>query len=383
MMRITTAITVSASVLFAAALVIGVFRWLPIENTSLGLDWQTIWGGIRHGNVTFGQTGGSVGGLFTPPWGILLLLPLGFLPFRDSWGVITFISLLALVFSVPRLTDKRLDHAGIVLLVVSFPALRNVADGNLGALVTGGVALSLYAYETSSPVLMFLGLMLATVKFQETWALVLLLLYLMLSRWPVSQWLRVVLFASPVVGASMFLWGGQWLSALLGGASPLGTARWLTSAMGRGSLIDITLSAALRRLGAPEWAVAASWVALLAVTLLVMFVWARVSNQLSRQVAAFLISSSLLLSPYASGNSFLTVLAIGIIPLLQEHRRVGGVMLLLANAPYLAPKGILYYYQSYYWTFMLLASWAVAGYVVLLERSARHPPAPPPLQNRT
>ena len=76
------------SVFLAGYLFLQVFRSLPIENTPLGLDWRTIWKGIHLGQVTFGNTEGGIGGMYTPPWGIFFLFPLGFLSFRDSLSLI-------------------------------------------------------------------------------------------------------------------------------------------------------------------------------------------------------------------------------------------------------------------------------------------------------
>ena len=68
------------------------------------------------------------------------------------------------------------------------------------------------------------------------------------------------------------------------------------------------------------------------------------------------------LAPYVSGDGLLTATAVGIIPLLQRNRWAGLALVLLADLPFFMPKAVLYFYQSYYWTLLLLIVWILAGY---------------------
>ena len=62
----------------------------------------------------------------------------------------------------------------------------------------------------------------------------------------------------------------------------------------------------------------------------------------------------LLLSPYAAGDSFLTVLAIGLIPPIVSGNLWAILLLLLADLPYLASRGLLFYQSANYWTIVLI-----------------------------
>lgn len=72
-----------------------------------------------------------------------------------------------------------------------------------------------------------------------------------------------------------------------------------------------------------------------------------------------LIAGSLLIAPYAAGNSVLSVLAIGMIPLFQSNLLLGGILVALVNLPFLWSTDVLYNFQSYYWTVVVLIIWAV------------------------
>lgn len=102
----------------------------------------------------------------------------------------------------------------------------------------------------------------------------------------------------------------------------------------------------------------ASWGLLLAATLYV--VWAD-RPTIEREKAGMLIAASLLLSPYAAGNSLLTVLAVGIIPLLQSRPAAGAILVALADLPYLflPAHDIQFRWSIYYWTAMLIVTWGI------------------------
>ncbi len=82
-----------------------------------------------------------------------------------------------------------------------------------------------------------------------------------------------------------------------------------------------------------------------------------------------LIAGSLLIAPYAAGNSVLSVLAIGLIPLLQANRLLGGILIVLVNLPYLWSSDLLYNFQAYYWTVVIFITWAFLAWRCLSATS--------------
>jgi hypothetical protein len=320
------------------------FERLPIENTSLAIDWKGLWQGIRGGQLRYG----NATGLRIAPWDALLALPLGWLSFRASWGVLTLLTVAVLMLSVPPHPRPRWRWVGVLLLVTSFPALRLIADGNFEALIIGGVLLLVMGYARQQVGLLAAGILLATAKVQETWMLMLVLGVYLLQTWPVKRWLTLGGVLALVVVPCLLALGPAWVSGMAAIAE-------------RGSIMDVSLGAALNRLGLPLIVVGLGWMALAGATLVLAWFSGR---DLSREKAAMLIAASLLLSPYAAGNSYLTVLAIGVLPIFFARPWLGGLLLALSSLPYFANRDLLFYGQAYYWTALLLLTWGVLAWQV-------------------
>jgi hypothetical protein len=336
----------------ASGLLVRFFEGLPIEGTSLGIDWRGLWSGIQGGTLRYGT------GLCNPPWSILPVLPLGFLSFRASWGLLTLATLGTLVASVPRTSSHKIRWLSVLLLITSYPALRHVADGNLEGLVIAGLLLVLYGYHAGSPWALAAGTLLATAKMQETWLLMVALAIYVIGTWSPRRWAASALVVAIGVVPGMLWLGRDWLNAVI--ATPQ-----------RGSIMDSSLSAAVSRLGLPSWVFGSLWVAVLAATLYIVLAGQR---SISRQKAGFLISASLLLSPYAAGNSFLTVLAIGIIPVAQSRPLIGMMLIALTNLPYftLASPDVWFWWSATYWTALLLLTWIVFAWQLYRLESRRY-----------
>jgi hypothetical protein len=129
----------------------------------------------------------------------------------------------------------------------------------------------------------------------------------------------------------------------------------------RGSIMDITLPAALSRMGVSPTVTALAAIALVGVTASVVLTGQRT---LTREKAGMLVALSLLLAAYGAGNSFLTVLAIGIIPLFQVRVVAGTLLIVLANLPAIFPIEIAFSWGASYWTFALLITWGTLGWHV-------------------
>jgi hypothetical protein len=331
--------------LIGAALVASAFERLPIEGTSLAIDWKGLYQGLQGGQVVYG----NATGLRIAPWVIPLVLPLGFLSFRSSWGVLTLFTIGVLVVSVPRPRGKRaLWLASLLLLVTSYSALRHTADGNFEGIIIAGALLIVAGYRAQKPLVLALGLLMATAKVQESWALVLATGFYVLLAWPLQLKIRLGIILAAVVVPCLLLWGSIWFNAM-------------GAILERGSLVDVSLGAALSRMGVPALLALICEAALLIMTVLVVLVSKR---QIGRDKAALLICASMLLAPYAAGNSFLTVLAIGIVPLFQSRPLVGGLLFALTDVQYVIPHDIQYWWSAYFWTAMLLGVWAICAYSI-------------------
>ena len=319
------------------------FEQIPTQNNTLAMDWKTYWRSIRGGDLQYW----SADGLRFPPWSLIPLLPLGLLPMQASWGILAGVGVLILVASVPRIKPKPYYWLSILLLVISFPSIRNIVDGNMENLVVGGVLLILYGYSSKHLSAVVIGILIATIKLQEVTLLLAVLALYVLLTWTPRNWLKLGLGLTGPIALSL-LWRGQsWLVALFGFNYQKYT----------NSIIDISGSAALRRFGfIPSFVITLFWIAILGITLFVAW---KSRTTFSREKAGMLIAGSLLVAPYAAGNSVLSVLAIGMIPLLQSNLLLGGFLLVLVNLPYLWSSDMLYNFQAYYLTIVVFLTWAI------------------------
>jgi hypothetical protein len=347
------------SVLFAAlALLLGaaLFAWvlsfLPIQEAGLGIDWRVFWEATHGLRADY-----SSGLLFSPPWILPLLWPLTLFPFVTSWALAAFALLVTLILSVPAQRSRPRWAIGVLLLCLSYPALRQFADGNLEFLLIAGSLLVLWALPRKQLWPLAFGILLLSSKAQATW---LFLLFLGLQAWKTlsrRDLLFLVAALSGVILPTLALRGREWLAALAG--FPF-----------TGSAIDSSLKATVGRLGAPPLAF---WLLAVLILLSTMSVLRR-SPGLTRSHAALLLTASLLLAPYAASNSVLTPLAIGVIPLFQKRPWLGILLLGLFYLPYavLGHTDLRTAWEASYWTVVLLLTW-----LVLLWDLAQEPaPAP-------
>lgn len=323
----------------AAALFVLAFSRLPIQNGGLAIDWKQIWAGT-HGLVAhYGATE-----LRTPPWALPAVWPLTLLPLAPSWALAACATLAVLALAVP---PGRKWLLGVLALATSYPALRQLVDGNLEALVIAGVLLLLpQAAATADrrrPWLLAAGLLLATAKIQETWLLLALLGLLVWRSWPRPQLARAA-GLTLLCAAPLLAWkGGEWWQAMV-------TFPW------PGTAIDSSLGAFAARTA--PWLLWVLWPLVLLVTLATL----RARPQLDRLSTGALLAAGLLLAPYAASNSVLTPLALAGPALLQRRAWLGAAAFALADLPYLFLGNLAWRtnFESNYWTVFLLLLWAIS-----------------------
>lgn len=327
------------------------FERLAFEGTPLAIDWKQIWVGLEGGSLQYGT------GIRNPPWSILPILPLGLLSLGSSWGLLVLLTLAVLVVSVPPTSNRKIRWMSVLLLALSFPSLRHIVDGNLEGLVIVGILMILSSFRSNNPWVLAGGVLLATSKLQEIWLLLFALGYYVIRIWPVRRWIISVLVMVVFVIPTMFWRGRDWITAIVGIPH-------------RGTQLDTSLATVAGRLELPSWLIVSLWFGMLALTI---FVILKTSCNISRLKAGMLISASLLLAPYSAGNNFLTVLAIGVIPLLQFNWIVGLILIALTNLPFLVitDSSIQYTWGSYYWSAISVLTWGVLAWQVALEESGQ------------
>jgi hypothetical protein len=326
------------------------------------IDWSNLHVAIENGSIRYENDLG----LRVPPWIVLLILPLGFLSMRASWALVALFTMIVLLISVPQTRPRWRYYVGILLLELSFPMLRHTVDGNFEGIVIAGVLLALWGYrlglrpqenrqtEWIAPAILAAGALLAAAKPQLTAWFLLVFGLTTLYTWQRRRWLRALGFTLLVVIPCM-LWKGQ---AYISNVFAISE---------RGSIMDVSLMAALNRMHFPSILVAVFWLFILGATLWVM--WQTRPPRInplpfSRERAGLLIAAGLLLSPYSAGNSMLTLMAVGVIPLFLKRPLLGLLLIVPINLTFFVnnPSGLAY--QAYYTTAVLLLCWGVLTYRV-------------------
>ena len=324
------------------ALVAWAFAQLPIEQRGYAIDWKQLWADTRLFTANYDGKG-----LFNPPWVLPLLWPLSALPLAFSWAVLGFATLNLLILSVPRQPGRISWLAGVALVVLSYPALRQLIDGNLEVLVIGGGLLILWALPRQHTLGMAAGMLLAAAKIQESWLLLGVAAILIAREWAPRQWLRGLGWGALLAGPLLLLYGRDWWLSNLSF-----TRIW------PGTPVDSSIYGLLLRFGLPTWL----WVLAAAFILGAGFWIARRRGlTLGRLDAGWLLAAGLLLAPYAASNSVLTVLAIGVIPLFQRWPLAGLALIFLYDLPLLTGGNaeLRLAWEASYWTLVLFLSWGV------------------------
>jgi len=339
-------------VAIAIFLLVWAFSRLPIEDSGLAIDWKQIWTATHGLQANYAATE-----LRTPPWALPVMWLFTLFPLNVSWGLAACATLVVLVLSVPRAASRRKWLLGVALLASSYPALRQIVDGNLEALVIGGILLLLWGAKRKNPWALAAGSLLAAAKVQETWLLLILLGFWLLREWPPRSLLKA---AGLAIGfaAPFLVWKGiDWLNAILHFPWP-------------GTAIDSSLHATLARLAVPNYLYWILWLAIAAITIYVLF---RRGLHIGRIDAGLLLTAGLLLGPYAASNSVLVPLAIGVIPLLQRKLSLGIGLLVLYDLPYLAltRTDLRVNWESSYWTAILLITWMALALILFLSDRSR------------
>ncbi len=331
---------VSIILILLACIVIYVgLRLLPLDQTSIAIDWKGIWLGLKGGKIHYGT------GIRNPPWSLLPVVPLGLLPYFESWLLISMVTLIVMVVSVPHSSKWYVRLSSAILLSTSFPAVRHLVDGNLEALIILGVLMLLSGYASHNPLISAFGFLLSSAKPQETWIFLLLITIRTFSHWKVKEIIVYFAVIISIVIPTMLMYGSEWVSSFVGIPQ-------------MGSIMDSSLIASMGRLGIPSWGTFLIWVVIFALTLFLYFMN---RDCFSRIQAAFLVSASLLLSPYAAGNSLVTIVAIGIIPLLFKYPIGGCILMVSINLQYIFPSSFRYEWGATYGMVMFLLSWLILG----------------------
>lgn len=324
-------------------------NYIPLDDPTFAFDWRNSF----HGAIWLEDFGWGIRSFQTPPWSVWFLLPITALPFKLGWATLMYLTMLVLVLSVPRKPSRKLWFAGILLLLTTHPTLRNFADGNLEFFVIAGLLISLYAYREKKPYLLSFGLLMAAIKPQEVYLTFAVMGLFMLKTFHWRDIAKVIVICGGVFISTMLIWGQAWYSMI--DALPTG----------------ISLTAAIDYAGFPAIAIRGIQISLAIIS--VFIAW-RGEPTLDRNKVGLLIAASLLAAPYANGLSLVTSLAFGGIAIFIKRPRLGVLMFVLYNFPYVEISGIRLskMLSSLYFMIIHLVMWVILLFDVYQQPTAKN-----------
>ncbi len=327
-------------ILIVSGLIFLIFSNLPNDQTGQAIDWKVFYNSTHGFKIDY--PGNRV---YSPPWVLALLWPFTIWSLPVSRGLAAAVTVAVFILSVPAIPNRWKYVFSVVLMVLAYPMIRHLLDGNLEAMIVGGVLLSVYAYRKKSALAMILSMVLLSSKVQESW-LFLILLVIALSRdWP-GKLIRELVLGIGIITIPFLAWkGGEWLSAL--SFFPYSQ-----------SLIDSSLRHILESMGISNLIGWVIWGFTLALTLWILF---KAKFELTSRTAALLIISGMMLSNYLAGDSMVTALALGVIPVFQGRPSLGILLILFFFIPdlFVTRIDLRLALENIYWGGVLFITWAI------------------------
>lgn len=332
------------------ALAAGAFMWhfgnVGPSQFGYARDWQMFWQATSGLRIDYSQ-----GWIFNPPWALAFLWPLTLPPVYQGWGLMIFVTCILLALATPRAGSLRRWAVLLLAMLVSYPALRQLSDGNVEFLMLGGFLLLSAALMRGEAWMLAGAFVLLTTKIQESWLALAVAAIWMLAKWPRRRALTA--FALSAIFALPFLaWkGSEWLASV---------ARFPNDSHYNSSLIHT-----LNGLGAPAWLSIAVWIAVFSATL---FAIRKRVNEGPLPILGLLVTAGMLLAPY-SGNSVLLPFALGVMPLVARKPWPYALLVLLYDLPVLGDQTFRAVWEPLYWAGALAITWFVLIYDALKAKS--------------
>ena len=351
MKRLRTAQTVGSLLIFflLAVIFVWAFSLFPVDKPDQALDWKNFYLSTHGFRIDPDHR------VFNPPWTLALLWPFTAWSLPVSRGLAAFVTLIVFVLCVPRNKSNLLWLASIFLLLLSYPMLRNLIDGNLEALILGGALLGLCALRKGNPYLFAIGILFLSAKIQESWLLLIFLIFDAWRNWPRSYFLKTTLGVGIVIVPFLAWKWNEWFQAL-------------QSFPYENVVTNSSMRLVMTRLGLHEVVV---WIIWFSVLLITLWVIGRPKLELNSEQAGLLILGGLLLSNYAGALSLVTVVALGVLPIFQRKPIVGLGLLFFNFLPYafLSQIELRFAWENVYWAGVLVLIWVILVWELKIQES--------------
>lgn len=350
--------------LAGAALFGWAFRDVVLSpESSIAIDWKLhIYPSIENGRLEYlGQLGAPY-----PPWTMFPIVPLGLLSDSQSWGVLIYLYACLFVMSIPFTAARWRSLLALVLVWTNYYTIRTLLDANLELLALFGALVLVAGYRQRQPLLTAIGVLFVLAKPQVAILIVFVVGVYMLRTWPIRDWLLTLGLCLAYMVPSLVFYGRDWL---LKGALPGREWAFEGSLPGVESHIGWVGTGVSVGYGMPVSAVALYALVIIAVTLWGAF---RTPFYLTRSKAALLVCGSLLIAPYASNVSILTVFVLCVPALLMYNLPVAFLMILILNLPMFWRFGLFGLEGGdpprWAWNVLVLIAWAVLCVWVYMQR---------------
>ncbi len=241
------------------------------------------------------------GGMSNPPWSVAIIYPFEQLPLKLTWALLAFLLFTAIIAWLPPYKHWT-RYFLLFFLPISFPTLRNYAEGNYEAFVLWGLLAIFFGYQKKLPLLLAFGVLLATIKLQACVVLIAMLpWYIRDWDWKQQQrfYLAILIWVIPI----MLFFGKTWLDSL----------GYFSRNHDNYSIVALGLPFVLENLFRIFFVIGAIYV----------------SPQLNRKSFSFLVATSLIIAPYSGALSTVILLAIAVTTLLSERKWLWGISLLI------------------------------------------------------
>jgi len=319
---------------FAAGISIWFLGSLSINEARFAIDWRMFWQATHNFSIDY--TGGLV---FNPPWTLALLWPFTIFPLSTSWALFSFFTLACLGLFLKRQNEIRKWSATFLLFSVSYPVLRELADGNLEIFLIAGLLLFLWAEKNQSSWGLAGSIVLLSTKFQESWLLLIAIGIFILRQWPKPKLLKTALLLAAYL-IPLLIWKWQpWLVSVA--QFPVEFA------------FNSSLAATLARIEIPVPLTILLWL-----TIFIGTLWRIGWKKIERLEGGLLVTASMLLAPY-SGNSVLVPFVIATDQALQKRNAYTALLIVLYNVPYIFLSQIAFRvnWEYTYWCGVLFLTW--------------------------
>lgn len=350
----------SALLMIAGAALFGfAFQQMPDEMLTFAIDWHSgqIYNAVQGFTVDYTLPNIT---LHHPPWTMPPVMVLGLLTEKASWGVLIFLYIVIMGMSIPRGMGTPITLLTLFVLVTHYWTVRVWVDGNLEILAMSGLLLLLVGYPRHSITLVAAGVLLASAKPQLGLLPVFFVGIGMLRTWDWRRWGTVALIVLTAMIAG-YLWkGAEWR-----GAFYPGNPGWVGFGIMRTTIPTPFAALIMGSVG-----ISTLWLGV------------RHESPLTRERLALYALTSMLVAPYSSNVSIMTIFVL-IVPAFIAHRRWGIALFLVA---YLNLPTVLRFahtlnpdlpseFSRGFWNYQLLVVWGLLYGWVLTQRDQQ--PTPP------